>query len=239
VFVKLLERIVPSKPFKEKPHLTDLDIRMLDTPLVAIEQSHKELIKMGDGCRKMMDWLKTMIEAQDPDPALADRMKRREQLMDTIQDEVAHFITSLLSGNVPHAVAEEASQQLRIAHEYEAISDYLLDLLKFDQKLRQDGFRFTAKELADMSSLHDAIADYLQRVHIAHSQQDKDILAKLDTKKKHLRQNLKKQRQAHLEDLSTEAIPPQVSIAFMGVLNAYARVRDHSQNISEAIAGQV
>ncbi len=40
-FVRLLERIVPSKPFKEKPHLTDLDIRMLDTPSMAIEQSHK------------------------------------------------------------------------------------------------------------------------------------------------------------------------------------------------------
>jgi phosphate:Na+ symporter len=239
LFVQFLERVVPSKPFKEKPHLTDLDVRMLDTPLLALEQSHKELLKMGDGCRKMMDWLKALLEAAEPDKPLADRMKRREQVLDSIQDEVAQFVTALLSGNIPHAVAKEAREQLRIAHEYEAISDYLLNLKKMDQKLREDGFRFTAKQQADLLSLHEAIADYLKDIHFAQEQQDEDILPKLDTKRKHLRQVIKKLRQEHLEELSKEAIPPQVSMTFMAALNAYARVRDHSRNIAEAIAGKV
>ncbi len=232
-------RVVPSKPFKEKPHLTDLDIRMLDTPLLALEQSHKELLKMGDGCRKMLDWLKALLEAADPDKPLADRMKRREQVLDSIQDEVAHFVTALLSGNIPHAVAKEAREQLRIAHEYEAISDYLLNVKKMDQKLREDGFRFTAKQQADLLSLHDAIADYLKDIHIAQEQQDKHVLTKVDTKRKHLRAAIKKLRQEHLEELSKDPIPPHVSMTFMAALNAYARVRDHSRNIAEAIAGKV
>lgn len=239
LFVRFLEWLVPAKPFKEKPHLTDLDIRMLDTPLLALEQSHKELLKMGDGCRKMLDWLKALLEAQDPDKALADRMKRREQVLDSIQEEVAHFVTALLSGNVPHAVAAEARQQLRIAHEYEAISDYLRNLQKFDQKLREDGFRFTEKQQADLLTLHNAIADYLKDIHIAQEQQDKEVLTKVDTKRKQLRQAIKKVRQEHLEELSKEPIPPQVSMTFMAALNAYARVRDHSRNIAEAIAGKV
>ena len=41
VMVKLLEWIVPGKDFKEKPKLTDLDIRYLDTPALAIEQSRR------------------------------------------------------------------------------------------------------------------------------------------------------------------------------------------------------
>ena len=65
-FSNFLERIVPAKPFKEKPRLTDLDIRMLETPLLAIEQSRGELLKMGDGCSKMLGWLRTLIEQDDP-----------------------------------------------------------------------------------------------------------------------------------------------------------------------------
>ena len=49
IFVKLLKRFVPAKAYKEKPHLTDLDVRILETPLLAIEQSQKEIEKMGDG----------------------------------------------------------------------------------------------------------------------------------------------------------------------------------------------
>lgn len=238
-FVNLMERFVPAKPFKEKPHLTELDIRALETPLLAIEQSRVETLKMGDGCRKMMDWLKILLETDKPDRRLADRMKRREQVLDTIHDEVAHFVTSLLSGNIPHSVAEEARQQLRIAHEYEAVSDYLISLLKFDQRLRKEGFRFTPKQIDRLLSLHDAVTEYFQHVHEAYEQQNREIIIQLDTKKKRLRQRLKTERQTHLEDLSTDNIPPQVSIAFMGALNAYSRVRDHSQNIAEAIAGDV
>src|SRR5690606_21295551 len=57
VFAKLLQRIVPDKPIKEKPHLTSLDIRMLETPVMAVEQSRVEILRMAEGCRKMMDWL--------------------------------------------------------------------------------------------------------------------------------------------------------------------------------------
>ena len=44
-FVTLLNKLVPAKDYKEKPRLTDLDIRMLETPLLAIEQSQKEIEK--------------------------------------------------------------------------------------------------------------------------------------------------------------------------------------------------
>ena len=41
-----------------------------------------------------------------------------------MQDEIAAFVTDLLAGNVPHSVADEARRQLRIADEFESISDY-------------------------------------------------------------------------------------------------------------------
>ncbi len=41
-----------------------------------------------------------------------------------------------------------------------------------------------------------------------------------------------------LDDLSSGEIPPLVSVAYLATLNAYARVRDHSQNIAEVISGE-
>ncbi|WP_166831730.1 Na/Pi cotransporter family protein [Thalassoroseus pseudoceratinae] len=237
VFVRWLERMVPAKPYKEKPHLDDLDIRMLETPLLAIEQSRKEILKMGDGCRKMMQWLRTLLEQEEPDRRLADRLYRREQVLDSIQDEVAIFMTSLLSGSVPHAVAEEAREQLRMAHEYEAISDYLLNLLKLDQNLRKDGLRFTDTQRADLLTLHEMVANYFDRVDQANVSRDDTVLLAIDTHRKQIKTNIKQLRDRHLEELSNRTVPPRISIAFMTALNAYTRVRDHSQNIAEAISG--
>jgi phosphate:Na+ symporter len=238
LFVRLLEWAVPAKAYKEKPHLTDLEVGMLETPLLAIEQSRKEILKMGDGCEKMMGWLRTLVEQDEPDPNLADRLARREKLLDTIQEEVADFVTGLISGNVPHAVAEEAGIQFRTAHESEASSDYLLNVLKADQKLRKDGMRFTESQRAALLSLHDMVADYLRRVDEANARQDVTAIEHLRAPRKEVRARIKQMRRDHLDELATGTIPPAVSVAFMAVLNAYSRVRDHAQNIAEAVAGE-
>lgn len=234
--VRLLERLVPAKPFKEKPHLTDLDVRMLESPSLAIEQSRKEIIKMSDSCRKMVDWLRELIEHDEPDPELADRLRRREEVLDRMQDEVAVFVTDLLSGNVPHAVAEEAREQLRLAHEYEAIGDALADLLKTDRKLRETGLRFTERQRTGLLALNDILAEYLQAVSEATADQDRAAVAKLQAVRKQLRSEIKRLRREHLEDLSTDSVAPQVGVRFLGALTAYSRARDHCQNIVEAIA---
>lgn len=238
LLARLLERVVPSKAFKEKPKLTDLDVRMLDTPMLAIEQSRTEILKMGDGCTKMLEWLKTIIGQEEPDAALVERLKHREKVLDTVQDEVTHFVTSLLAGNVPHSVAEECRQQLRLADEYESISDYVESILRFDQRLHKDGLRLTDKQRQGLRVLHDAVAEYVNSIHQAYRDLNPHAYVKLEGPSKAIRKKIKELRRGHLDDLSTERVAPQVSVAFLGALNSYARVRDHAQNIGEVIAGE-
>lgn len=238
IFVSVLNKVVPSKEFKEKPKLTDLDIRILDTPTLAIEQSQKELQKMGDGCEKMLDWLNELVQQDEPDKTLADRLKRREQILDSMQDEIAAFVTGLLSGNVPHAVAEEARRQLRMADEYESISDYIANLDKFDRKLREAGHRFTEDQRAGLVELNRQAAEYLKAVNTAFVQVDRNVIVQTDPACNRLRKEIKQLRRQHLDDLSNGSIPPQLSVAFLATLNAYSRVRDHAHDIAEVVSGE-
>lgn len=238
VFERLLTWAVPGKGFKEKSRLTDLDVHMVETPLLAIEQSRKELERMGDGCEKMLDWLATLIEQDEPDKILADRLKQREQVLDSIQDEITTFVTHLLASNLPHSVADEARRQLRMADEYESVSDYIADLDKFDRKLRRDGHRFSAQQRADFVELNRNIADYLTSVNEALRTGNTNVVTKTHAASKRVRDEVKLLRRKHLEALSEGDIAPLISVACLASLNAFSRVRDHSQNIAEAISGE-
>ncbi|TVP96848.1 MAG: Na/Pi cotransporter family protein [Planctomycetaceae bacterium] len=238
LLVRMLDHIVPAKDFKEKPHLTDLDIRMLDTPALAIQQSRNEIEKMGDGCEKMLNWLDDLRDQTEPNKALADRLKHREQVFDSVQDEVAAFVTNLLANTLPHSVADEARRQLSLADEYESVSDYLLSLDKFDRKLRRDGFRFTDRQRHDLGELNRHTADYLHAVNLALGKNNRNVLRETDALTKRIKVEIKNLRKTHLEDLSSGEIPPQVSVAFLAALNAYARVRDHIETIAETIAAE-
>ena len=54
----------------------------------------------------------------------------------------------------------------------------------------------------------------------------------------HIRNQIKQIRRKHLDDLSQDSLPPRVSVAFLAALNAYARVRDHTDNIAESVSGE-
>ena len=104
---KLLERLIPKKEHKEKPHLTSLDIRMLETPVIAIEQSRVEVLRMGEGCWKMMDWLEELSAQEVPDEKLVQKLFHREEVLDTIQDEIVAFLSDMMAANLPHEVIDE------------------------------------------------------------------------------------------------------------------------------------
>ena len=205
---------------------------------MAIDQSRFEILKLGDGRSKMMAWLGELVDQQDQDKALSDRLRHREKVLDTVQDEITHFVTDLLAGSVPHSVAEEARQQLRLADEYESISDYIDSILKSDQRLRKDELRLTEKQREGLRQLHHGVAAYMDTINQAYRDQNPNAYAKLDVSAKEIKRQIKSLRREQLDDLSTESVPPQVSVAFLAALNAYARVRDHAQNIGEVIAGE-
>ena len=238
LFVRLLNQVVPSKDFKEKPRLTDLDIHMLETPLLAIGQSRSEIVKMGTECMNMLNWLAQLRDQDDPDKSLGDRLKRREQVLDSMQDEVAEFVTHLLAGNVPHAAADEARLQLRMADEYESVSDYIANLDTFDHKLRRDGHRFNIQQRDALRELHTHLAEYLGEINEALLQNNRNVLTNTEAMSKRVRKEIKRLRRKHLDDLSDGTIAPPIGVAYLATLNAYGRVRDHSQNIAEAISGE-
>lgn len=238
VFVKFLNWLVPAKDFKEKPSLTDLDVRMLETPLLAIEQSRKEVDRMANGCTKMLDWLALLRDQDEHDKELSDRLQQREKVLDSIQDEVTHFVTHLLSGNVPHSVADEARRQIRSADEFESISDYIANLERFDRKLRRDGHRFSPEVLQSLRSIHDLASEYVAEVSETYAQRNVNAVTKTKPMSNRLRAEIKAARRKHLEELSEGAIAPMVSVATLATLNAYSRIRDHADNVAEAVSGE-
>ena len=125
-----------------------------------------------------------------------------------------------------------------MADEYESVSDYIANLDKFDRKLRRDNHRFSPEQRADFVKLNRNAADYLKSINEALRTGNTNVVTKTDAASKRVRDEVKLLRRKHLEALSEGNIAPVVSVAYLASLNAFSRVRDHSQNIAEAIAGE-
>lgn len=238
LFARFLTWLVPAAEVAEKPRLTDLDVRMLETPSLAIEQARREIERMGNGCLEMLNWLASLIRDDEPNRSTGDHLQQREKELDSMHDEVAAFVTNLLSTNVSHSIADEGRRQLRMADEYESVSDYIANLDTFDRKLRRESFRFSPEQRTDLEKLNEQVVDYLSKVNDALVKDNRDIVVESDSLSQRIKGQIKHIRRQHLEDISNGNCSPQVTVAFLAALNAYMRVRDHISNIAEAISGE-
>ncbi len=235
IFARVLERLIPDRGVKEIARLTTLDIRLVESPILAIENSRGEIKKMAAGVRKMLDWTRELIESDDPDEPMVKKVLHREAIMDTVQQEVIQFLTEILAAETPHSVAVEARQQLRIADEYESVSDYVSSILKARLRLEQHGLKLGEDEKERLLTLHARVADYVDLVTESFLNPQTRDFSRALSESDAIKHTAKEMRNAHLESLSTGRIDPIRSMAYSTMLNGYIKVRAHAKNIAESL----
>jgi phosphate:Na+ symporter len=238
MLVRVLERIVPSKELKEKPRLTGLDMRMLDNPVLAIEQSKKELERMGDSCEKMLDVLSELRQKNTSDSRLSSQLREYEISLDTIQEEITTFMTKLFVSALPHDVADEIRRQLRIAHEYESVSDCIDNLEQLDEKMRQHGFDVSSNFQNCITELSDCTQSALKEINTALRTKDQDALREFSSVRERVRSQIKALRSKKLEELTNVGVPPAVTSVMLSILNRYVHLFSHFENIVDALSGE-
>gem|GEM_PF-24249 len=235
---KLLYWLFPDKPVEEAPRLTYLNIRMLDTPALGIQQSQREVIKMGQQVREMLDLLRALITSQQPDKQNEEKIFKYENALDIIQKEIVEFLGKVMSGNIAHSVMDQGRRQLRMADEYESISDYITNILKLNLKMRNNDQTISGEGLADLTDLHDQVTSYIDLIYEAVRLENGDILNKAETHGENITLLMKKYRSSHLSRVGTGTTTPLKSLFYTDMLNAYRRIKDHALNIAEVLAGE-
>jgi phosphate:Na+ symporter len=234
---KFLYKVVPEAK-AEMPHLTFMDIRMLDTPALGIQQSQKELLRMGDSVVELVEPLRAILVNQARDKDNEKLIFDGEAKMDVVQKEIVEFLSNMMSGNITHEVVDRGRRQLRIADEFESISDYITNILKLNLKLIDTKLKISAEGQKDILDLHDRAAGYIEMINTAVRQKDSGILVMAESRGRDITFLMKECRTRHLERVGTGDTTPLKSLIYTDMLNAYRRIKDHGLNIAEALAGE-
>lgn len=235
---RLVEKLIPEKKTDEISRLTYFDMRMLDTPALAIVQSRKQVKFMADSVEKMIGWLGEIIASEEQLDDLEHKLFHYEGILDNVQKEIVVFLSEMITGQVPHDVMEEARREMRMADEYESLSDYIANVLKGFIKLRNNQLPLSEEAKQELTSLHALTSDYIRRINKAEQIDDAGILSKAETDGNLITRQMKDFRNQHLLRLSEERVPALKSLVYTDMLTNYRRMKDHALNIAEVIAGE-
>ena len=95
---RALTHLIPDRDEKEEaPRLTNLDMRMLESPAIAIEQSREEVLQMAVNCQLMMEKMKPIEESGTWDESQAKEILAMEEHQDSKQVEFVEYLTQLMA----------------------------------------------------------------------------------------------------------------------------------------------
>ncbi|MBN1501239.1 MAG: Na/Pi cotransporter family protein [Spirochaetes bacterium] len=238
-FTKILSsfllKLVSDEQSTAAHRLTNLDIRILDTPMLVIEQSRKEILNMGEIIRKMFSDLKNVYALSKPEKEIIKNIFQAEEELDIMQKEITTFLVDTLSKEISHSNTLEAHAHLKITDEYESVSDCIANILKLYLKLADAGIELTATEKNEICMLHDEVLSYFEMINTTLSMRHPNDMSKVYSQANIITHQFKKSRNNHLKRLSKNKMEPLLSVSYINMLNSYRVIKGYVQNSAEAM----
>jgi len=214
---------------------------MFDTPVIALEQSAREIARMGKICQDSMAILRDAQQDISIDRARIEKIFQAENDLDVMQKEIVEYLGTVITGNLSHNMTDENRRQVRTADEFESISDYIATLIKLRLKMRENNQHLSEAAKQEIAELHDRVAEFLDLItsEVTGSLDNPaEFLSQAHTKSNGITSLVKEFRTKHLARVECGQASPLKSLIYTDMLTSYRRIKDHILNIAEVVAGE-
>ncbi|MCL1887645.1 MAG: Na/Pi cotransporter family protein [Kiritimatiellaeota bacterium] len=241
-FARLVRLVVPGKrDTRERPRLAVLNIKAI-SPVFAAEQARREVENMADVTADMLGRFRPFVSGEAVADGVEKSLFQSEEDLDTLQHEVSHFLGTVMSTHLSLDVARRARMLLRVADEYESVSDEVVALLKTLLRMKKHEFAMPEKSRAELVALHDKCAAFHASATAAFKagkQQAPDVLAHIRSDSTGITAYIKSIRNEQMKRLSEPSaenpVDPLAIVAVMDMLNIYRRLKEDCLNIGESM----
>ncbi len=237
LIIKLAKKIGHVKENEQDPGKVLLDERMLETPVIALQSTINETIRMGEIVRGTLRAARDVLYTKKQEDIAF--LKEEESTVDKLCAGITEYVIKLGSLQISEKEHETAAHLLQILSDMERVSDYCENISEFAETLveKKVSFSDVAKEqLAEM--LNDTVDSYEYALDALKEQNHEKAVEKAmrviekETKIDDLEIIL---RSRHIKRLAKKECNTEAGIVFLDTLVCLERISDHARNIAEEV----
>ena len=231
----LLEKIVywliPET--KQADVVSELDVRLLATPAVALERSHALTLEMAKLSALSIEYAVACLGGVDAEKA--QRIREIEDQTDHYEDIIGSYLVQLSAKNLTELEGAKASMLLKAIGDFERISDHAVNILESGEELEAKGIRFTEGAEKEMRALTEATLEIVQLAHSAFTQNDLSIANCVEPLEQVIDKMKEFLRAQHIERLRLGKCSIEAGFVWSDLITNMERVSDHCSNIAGCI----
>lgn len=238
--VKLIEKYQKDKQGADNTYrLQYISSGMMSSPELSISQAHKELELFAKLIEKMhFSFQGLLFNKQNKQDRFLAKLKKREEITDTIELEIAEYLTKISSYNL----TEEATRRIRGIHsminDLERIGDIYYQMSKTFERMQSEGTELAEPSMIRIKNMLDLIHEGIQNVreNLALDSENVDLDKAMEIEQ-YINDYRDELLEYHYSQLENKAYSNKVGFVFLDYLNRLEKIGDHLFNVNEAIAG--
>ena len=238
--VRFIEKYQKEKEGEDSTYrLQYIASGMMSSPELSISQAHKEIELFAKLIEKMHYSMEGLLfNKQNKQDQFLKKLKKREEITDTIELEVAEYLTKISSFNL----TEEATRRIRSMHsiinDLERVGDIYYQMSKTFERMQSEGTELRESVMVRLREMLDLIHEDIRLVRdnlqLEYGNIDLQKAMELEETINSYRDEL---LEFHYQQLEKNAYSNAVGFVFLDYLNRLEKIGDHLFNVNEAMAG--
>jgi phosphate:Na+ symporter len=235
IMVRLITRLIPEKLSADRVEkkLVYLDERIAQTPVIALNQTLKELNRMGDiACSNLKRSLDAFFNR---DEQKARRVLDIEKTVDYLSHNITHYMIEFRGLDLSAHDLKILGSLHHVIIDMERIGDLAENIAEFSMTLFEQRARMSPEAEAELIEMAEKTLETVRTSLEAFEHRDKSRLPIVDALEQEVDMMRKSFINSHVDRLQEKTCNPQTGVIFTNMVATLERVADHATNIAFSI----
>jgi len=231
----IVVKLVPEKPGDIAAKPVILEEHLLDTPVIALEQAKREIIRMAKTAKTAVENCLSAIVNNDR--RTLETIRQIEDFIDEFQIAITTYLSALSRRQLSDEVSIELPVLLHTVNDLERIGDHAVNVVEITERKIEKKLTFSDLALDEIGQLRQEIEQMFDSIIGALESNDikasKNALAN-ENKINRMQLDF---RRSHVQRMSEGICSAETGLVFIDLIDNIEKIGDHLTNIAQAIIG--
>jgi phosphate:Na+ symporter len=231
----IVMKILPVTAEEHSRKPVALDTNLLATPVIALEQAKREMIRMAQTAKRAVARSIDGITRKDSKKLAS--VREIEDFIDSFQLEITSYLSALSRKQLSDEVSTELPVLLHAVNDLERIGDHAVNIVEIAERKIGQKLSFSDSALAEAEELRNEIDQMLDNIIAALEHSDIEAARSALVNEDNLNRMQIDFRRNHVERMTEGICSPQTGLIFIDMVDNIEKIGDHLTNIAQAIIG--
>lgn len=237
--IKLLQsavmKLIPVTQSEIARKPVALETHLLKTPVIALDQAKREIVRMGKAARRTL--MLSIDGILDDNKRHLKTVRELEDYIDEFQLEITSYLSALSRQTLSDELSVELPVLLHAVNDLERIGDHAVNIVEIAERKLEQKIDFSSEAQAEAEQLKKEIKEMFDCVVDALEKDDPDEARRAHPHEEMLNRMQVDFRRSHVQRMSDAKCSPEAGLIFIDLVDNVEKTGDHLTNISQAIIG--